>query len=207
MTKFLILGDSITFGAWDKAGGWAQRLRTFIEEKHPEEHLVYNVGISGDTSDSLLERLEFETKNRTQEKSKIIFIFQIGTNDSVFLRNKKNLWVSQEIFRKNIKGIIKKSRNFSEKIFFIGITPVDESRTQPAYFDKNVIYRNEYIIKYNEIIKEVCNVENIPFIELLDEFFKLNYKNLLQDGVHPNSEGHKKIFEIVRDFLIENKII
>jgi len=30
---------------------------------------------------------------------------------------------------------------------------------------------------------------------------------LLEDGLHPNSEGHKKIFESVKEFLIKNKII
>lgn len=29
----------------------------------------------------------------------------------------------------------------------------------------------------------------------------------LEDGLHPNSEGHKKMFIRVKDFLIENKII
>jgi len=205
MTQFLIFGDSITYGAWDKVGGWVQRLRIFIEEKYPEEHLIYNLGVSTDTSESLLERLEFETEKI--KGSTMIFIFQIGTNDSAILSTKKDFWVGKEKFRDNIKEIIKKSKKFSKNIFFVGTTPVDENKTQPIPWDKRVTYKNENIKKYNEILKEVCSVEKIPFIGIFDKFFKLDYKKLLQDGVHPNSQGHEKIFEIIKEFLIENKIV
>jgi lysophospholipase L1-like esterase len=205
MAQFLVFGDSITYGAWDKAGGWTQRLRTFLEEKYPEEHLIYNLGVSADTSDSLIERLEDETKRR--EGSEIIFIFQIGANDSAFLSTKKDFWVSKEKFRVNIKEIIKKSKKISKKIFFVGTTPVNENKTHPVSWDKRVTYKNENIKKYNEIIKEVCNKEVVSFIGVFDKFFKSDYKKLLQDGVHPNSEGHEKIFEIVKKFLIKNKVI
>lgn len=94
MTQILVFGDSIAYGSWDKAGGWVQRLRTFIEEKYPEEHLVYNLGVSADTTDSLLERLEIEIKKRGSERNQrrgiaTILIFQIGTNDSAILSTKK----------------------------------------------------------------------------------------------------------------------
>jgi len=32
-------------------------------------------------------------------------------------------------------------------------------------------------------------------------------KNMLMDGLHPNSKGHQKIFEIVRDYLKKEKLI
>ncbi|MEA1963419.1 MAG: hypothetical protein U9M94_04270 [Patescibacteria group bacterium] len=43
----------------------------------------------------------------------------------------------------------------------------------------------------------------MPFIEMFD---LLNDEDL-EDGLHPNSDGHEKMFKRVRDFLIENKII
>ena len=61
--------------------------------------------------------------------------------------------------------------------------------------------------KYNEIIKSVCGGNDVYFVEVFDSFLKTEYKNLLFDGVHPNSEGYQKMFDIVRDSLIENKII
>ena len=32
-------------------------------------------------------------------------------------------------------------------------------------------------------------------------------KEDLEDGLHPNSAGHEKMFQRVKDFLIKNKII
>ncbi|OGI12238.1 hypothetical protein A3K64_02835 [Candidatus Micrarchaeota archaeon RBG_16_36_9] len=210
MTHFLIFGDSITYGSWDKIGGWVQRLRAFIEEKYPEEHLIYNLGVSADTTDSLLERLEFEINNRGYERSKrrgseTIIIFQIGINDSAFMEN--SFWIKQERFEENIKSIIRKSKRFSKKIFFVEAIPVDENKTQPIPWDKRVTYKNKNIKEYNDVMKDVCKAENVSFIEIFDKFSKSDYKKLLEDGVHPNSEGHEKIFETVKDYLIENKII
>ena len=54
MVQILIFGDSIAWGAWDKEGGWVQRLRKLIDEKNlsdPEFYcLVYNLGVSGNKS-------------------------------------------------------------------------------------------------------------------------------------------------------------
>ena len=60
----LIFGDSITWGAYDpEQGGWATRLRNYFEEKDNDID-VYNLGISGDTTADLLERIEIEAKSR-----------------------------------------------------------------------------------------------------------------------------------------------
>ena len=45
------------------------------------------------------------------------------------------------------------------------------------------------------------------FFYILNDFLDKDYKRLLEDGAHPNSEGHEKIFETVKDFLIQNKIV
>jgi lysophospholipase L1-like esterase len=45
------------------------------------------------------------------------------------------------------------------------------------------------------------------FIEIFENWKKISYESLLYDGLHPNSEGHKKIFETVKNYLVKNKII
>ena len=59
------------------------------------------------------------------------------------------------------------------------------------------------IKKYNEKLKEFCKNNRLPKIEIYD----LLNKEDLRDGLHPNSRGHEKIFQKVKDYLIENKII
>jgi len=192
-------------------GGWADWLKSFYMErelKNPElDYSVYNLGISGDTTEDLMERFEFETKQRLHKEDEIIFIFAIGINDSQFICSKNNFSVLTNKFQKNIEQLIKFSKKMSSKTVFVGLTPVDEKKTIPIPWSTDKSYKNEYIKKYDNIIKSICQENNIHFIDMFSEFNKLNYKKLLEDGLHPNSEGHQKMFKIVRDFLVEYKIV
>ncbi|MFQ6056667.1 MAG: SGNH/GDSL hydrolase family protein, partial [Methanosarcinales archaeon] len=89
MTRIIIFGASITYGAWDKEGGWTRRLRKFLDKKTLSDtntyFIIYNLGVSGDTTEDLIERVEFETKQRLKEGEETIFIFSIGTTDSQFI--------------------------------------------------------------------------------------------------------------------------
>jgi len=211
MTRILIFGDSITYGAWDKEGGWVQRLRKFLDERNLTDPnfycLVYNLGISGNNSEDLLERFEFETKQRLKENEETIIIFSIGINDSQFVHSKGNYGVPINKFKDNIQKLIKLAQKFSSKIIFLGLTPVDEVKTTPIPWNTDKSYKNEYIEKYNEVILKVCKENKVHFIEIFEKLKVLNYQELLEDGLHPNSKGHKKIFEIVKDFLIKNNLV
>ena len=211
MTQILIFGDSITYGAWDKEGGWVQRLRRFLDEKNltnPDFYcVVYNLGISGNTSEDLLERFEFETKQRLKEHKETIVAFAIGINDSQFVHSEGDHRVPIEKFKSNLQKLIKLAQKFSLKIIFVGLTPIDEKKTTPIPWDSDKFYKNEYIEKYNQVIKKACKENKIYFIEIFEKFKATGYQELLEDGLHPNSKGHKRIFEIVKDFLIKNNLI
>jgi len=215
MTQIYIFGDSSVYGYGDEKGGWAQRLREFLDKKTLGERnnfyaLVYNIGISGNTSEDLLERFEFDTKQRQKDaakKEEIIFIFCIGKNDCTFLKNKNSFWISPDRYKENLEKLIEKARKFSPKIIFVGLEPFDDSRTNPASFSRNHFYKTENVEKYNKILKSVCQNKEVYLIETFDKFKETDYRKLLLDGVHPNSKGHQKIFEIVRDFLLEKKLI
>lgn len=217
MAQILVFGDSITLGAWDAEGGWVDRLKKFLNKRTlsvPEfwntDFLeVYNLGvssISGEDSGSLLERFESEAKRRLGEYE-TVFIIAIGKNDSCFLQDKKSFLTPPRIFEKNIKELIKLAKKYSSKVVFIGTAMVDETKSAPIHWNKNMYYRNEHLKQYNDVIKNVCNENKIHFIEISETFSKLNYKSLLADGLHPNSKGHEIIFNAVKDFLVKEKII
>ncbi len=212
MLRILIFGDSITHGAWDKKGGWADRLKSFCMEKSLDNSefdcSVYNLGISGDTTEDLMERFEFETKQRVKGEKGIVIIFAIGINDSCFVKSKNIFLVAENDFKENIQKLIKTSGKYTPKIIFVGLTPVEENKTNPfLQSTTGKSYKNKYIKKYDDIIKSICQENNIHFIDMFSEFSELDYKKLLEDGLHPNLAGHKKMFEIVKDFLVEHKIV
>jgi len=49
----------------------------------------------------------------------------------------------------------------------------------------------------------VCEENNVLFLDI----FGLLENNDFEDGLHPNAEGHNKIFQKVRNFLGVHKFI
>lgn len=183
MTSICIFGDSITQGAYDSQGGWAQRLKQHVKKNNVA---VFISGVDGDTSTGLLQRLEKEVSSRKPD----VIIIAIGINDSLFYNGRVKTSLAQ--FRKNIEKIIKISRKCTLRILILGLTCVDEKKTTPVPWN-GWVYSNNKIKQYDSMLKEVSEEENVQFLEL----FSLLSVEDLEDGIHPTDEGHKKIFERV----------
>lgn len=214
MARFLIFGDSIAYGCWDKEGGWTVRLRKYLDEiyfsnqKESESYRVYNLAIDGSTTQEVLTRVEFEIQQiRFETDKQFVLIFAVGINDSQVITSDNSPRVEEKEFKNNIMKLINIGTKNSAKIIFLGLNPIDETKVNPMPWAPDRSYRNKSVEKYNSIIKLICQEQGVYFINVNEKFKNLDYKKLLDDGAHPNSEGHKKIFEIVRDFLIEKKII
>lgn len=91
-------------------------------------------------------------------------------------------------------------------VAFLGLTPVDESATCPTQWNPSVSYYNNRIEEYDAIIRNLCEETGTPFIPLFDEWMEKDYSKFLEDGLHPNSEGHERIFEKVSSFLAERNL-
>lgn len=216
--NIFVFGDSIVHGVWDdEMGGWANRLRNFLTNKATDESWteLYELGVNGDTSENLLNRFEFEIYHRTIPEQGDIFLIAIGINDSAFLTEQGPVRtdhpggdnvIPKIHFKDNLQYLITLAKKYSEKIVFVGLTPVNEKKTNPK--GGVICYENKYIKEYNKIIKLTAEANGLLFIDVLNEFEKVDYKKLLDDdGLHPNSKGHQKIFKIVKDYLEKNKLI
>lgn len=182
-----IFGDSITWGAYDpQNGGWVNRLRNYFEEQDKDID-VYNLGISGDSTADLLDRIEIEAKSREAN----IIVFAIGVNDAQFIHSTNSNRISDNDFENNIKKLFEIAKKFTSKIIFVGLTPVDETKTKPIPWNTDKTYTNERIKKFNKIIGDFCSKNNLKFISIND---LLNNDDLV-DGLHPNVQGHIKMFE------------
>jgi len=208
--NLLIFGSSIAWGAWDKEGGWAQRLKDLAYEKAENNFnnhtSVYCLGVSGDNSEGLLGRFDSEVKARSWEDEKLTIIIGIGMNDSQYILEEKQHRISEEQFRKNLLTLIQKSKKYNANLIFAGITPVDK-RVDPIPWKPSAAYRIEFVKTYDHIVKEVAKQENIPYIELMSKFPTERLNELLTDGLHPSTGGHKIIFEEVKKYLTEKEII
>ncbi len=211
MAQIFIFGDSITFGQWDKKGGWAERLKNDLSSRsvtsNQENYFeVHNLGVPGDTTQDLLERFEEEFNARYDKEEETVFIFAIGINDSAILTKDKTNSISKEAFRRNTKELADCARKYSSKLFFVELTPVEEEKTNPWGLLRQKAYLNSEIEEYNRILIELCEDNSLPFVAVMDKF-RSDCKNCLEDGLHPNSQGHEYIFERVKRILEQNNII
>ncbi len=198
MAVICVFGASSTWGAWDsEKGGWVNRLRLHLESKDYEVD-VYNLGVSGDTTKDVLERFDVEAKAREPT----LIIFSIGDNDSVWDKSQSKNLVSQEDFEKNIKVLVEKSKKFKSKVLFIGLKNVIESKTTPVSWG-SFYYTNKSIKTYDAKLKKLTVKMKVPYLPV----FGLLEDNDFSDGVHPNSQGHEKLFKEVNRFLVKSEWI
>ena len=186
-----IWGDSITWGAWDyEKGGWVNRLHLALDAKQTLPR-VTNLGISGNTTKDLLKRFLCEAEARNPG----FIIFAIGINDSCLEQTGGTEIVSIQDFEKNYEELLRQARQFTDQIVLIGLTWYDESSNRHR---SEHYYYNKRIQQYDAKIKEIGEKNNLTYIHLFDILTGQD----LEDGLHPNTSGHKKIFEKVMSALL-----
>ena len=193
--NILVFGDSITYDAWDKEkGGWVNRLRLALENDDSNNYYtIFNLGISGNVTDSIKKRFDNECKIRFDKNDNTIIIFSIGINDTQNIKDKYR--VSLETFRNNITNLINSAKKYTDNILFIGLLKVDESKVNPLPWDKDKCYLNNKIIDFDKELKNVCLENNVDYLYV----YTLLGVDDLSDGLHPNDVGHQKICDKVKN--------
>ncbi|MEI6510981.1 MAG: GDSL-type esterase/lipase family protein [Candidatus Uhrbacteria bacterium] len=189
MSKYCIFGDSITRGAGDpEHGGWAGR---FLRERETvSDDRVYVLGINGDTSTGLLARVEVEVRARKADA----IVIMIGINDSRYYGSKDKPETTIDGYRENLAKIVGIARTFTPRITMISMTRVDETKTMPIEWSTEKFYDNATIASYESVLREFCASEGLPFVDVSDVLTVDD----LGDGIHPNAEGYRKLFERIR---------
>lgn len=193
-TRVCIFGASVTWGAIDpKGGGWVDRLKRYWYESSEGEVQVFNLAIGGDDTEMLLRRIRVETEARKPS----LTIIALGTGDSKYIGTPDHPQIPLEQFRKNLAELVVISQETAKRVVFVGLTPCDESKTMPVPWDPDGLehYDNTHITLYDNAIREFCKREEIPYVDLWD----IVALDELVDGIHPNAEGHRKIFEVMKE--------
>ena len=183
MAQVFCFGDSITYGSDDLTKtGWANQLRAFLDNKDNAYGLVYNLGISGEMTDGLVERFERETQSRLKVLKEIkrknnTFIFAYGANDTIFFVSKNAFAIDSDKFKDNLVGVIRKAKELGDKVYIQTITPVVTDRIV-NHPNKDKIRKNEYVDKYNCKILEIVEEEGINLIDINKAFVEQDYSGL-----------------------------
>lgn len=203
MSSLCIWGTSTTWGAFDlEKGGWVNRLKIHTDRLFLKNTTVdidvYNLGISGGTSHGIVERFEAEAAARNPG----VVIIDAGVNDAAYIKTEKRHQVEEAEFKNNMVTLVRAAKKFTDKIFLMEPKNVDETRTNPVPWHTELSYLNKDLARYGEIVREVALAEGVRSFQLaplLSEEY--------EDGLHPNAEGHEKIFQEVKKILEEEGIV
>ncbi len=180
--KILFVGDSITEGyGVSKAEAYptlvAEELnRKFTLRRMAKRVEAINGGVAGATSASGVSRLRWFLK----AKPKVMFL-ALGANDGL-----RGLQPSD--LEKNLAATITLAQSEGLKVILAGM------KLPPNYGKKN---SEEFYAVYPKLADQF-KIPLLPFIlEGVGGEKDLN----IEDGIHPNAKGHKKIMELVRPYL------
>jgi lysophospholipase L1-like esterase/isopentenyldiphosphate isomerase len=190
-----IFGDSVTWGARLPARvAWSNLLRNYLEHNAEDYYALYDLGIDGDTSTGLLKRFVVEATARQPE----LIILAIGINDSVFRQSEDNSATSLDNFSANLKQLIEQSRQFTNDLIIVGIAKGADRLTMPLpRSTTGKSYSKAQTAKYNQVIRQVALSAGVYFVNVETE---LNDDDF-DDGLHPNANGHQKIFQCLLQVL------
>ena len=171
--SIVFLGDSITEGA-----EWGELF---------QNSAFVNRGISGDTTDGVLNRVNDITNARPDK----VFIM-IGIND---LAKGKSVSYILNNYQKIINQF--KTETSETRIIVQSILPVDNS------IIKNPIPKTQNIIEVNNELESLCKKNSIDFINLYPLFANDNVlsREYTSDGLHLNGDGYLVWKKSVETFL------
>ena len=197
--KLVAIGDSFVYGYGDwEGGGWAERLKRHWQHPQQEGHILYNLGVRGDTVRHLEQRLESEFGRRGELRRSLPdgLILSVGANDSARLGHAKGRhYVPLDEFERSLDRLLTQARDLCA-VWFVGMVPVDEAKMP---FAESVYYSHDDQALYNDAIRVACERHGVPFLNCFDRWTARGelWRNarLLDDGLHPNVEGHKAVFD------------
>ena len=175
--QIVFIGDSITAG---------YNLKRNYSDLSLE---VYNRGISGDTSDWILARMQVSVLDIKPSK----IVLMIGTNDI-------NGGKSPEEIAKNYENILSMiALNLPDaEVFCVSVIP------QNTKFSENAAENNLLIQKTNEKIRGLVQEYGYEYVNLYDELVDtdgLLKRGYSTDGLHLGRKGYEVWTRVMKPFL------
>ncbi len=192
--KIVVFGPSTVYGKNDSEGGFVARLRKLSEQEN-NNNIVFNLGISGESSRELLTRFLLEVPPR---KPNLIILYP-GLNDILRRGGKDSTrLVEEEETINNWTQILSSAQSLASVIVILPLS-FDETRTTPLvanyyyFLDDAKIHLCDIHMLCQQL--QILAVE-VPFSsDNLDEFIST-------DGLHPNSKGHELILQKLLEVIL-----
>lgn len=185
-------GDSITEQNYHTHGklNYVGQLTERLMERYNRHTLVLNSGISGNTTQHLLARLESDV---IRFKPDLVTVM-LGVNDST--------WCEAGLpeFEKNLREIIRKITSAGSELLLLTQNPID------FQIESNSTRLGRYPL-YVDTVRSVASDLHLPLCDIYSEWqtyaaaVRAGHWTLMNDPVHPNEYGQTFIAETLFKFL------
>lgn len=223
--NYIAIGDSLTEGVGDSTnqGGFVPILAKNLESQYHFKVTYHNYGISGNTSNQILERMLSEKAIQEQLKQSDMMTLTVGGNDvmAVIRKNLTNLKISSFekpslAYQNRLRQIIdlSKKENKHLSIYILGIY-------NPFYLNfPEMTEMQDIIDDWNQKTKEVTQeYDKVYFVPINDQLYKgLNGEDAIieqdssqktvindvlftGDHFHPNNIGYHIMSENVMESI------
>jgi len=202
--KIVALGDSLVYGFGDpEGGGWVEQLRRWWMLSASAGHTLYNLGVRGDRTQQVAQRLEVEFRHRGELRNRVpdLIILSVGVNDSarVGRPNGRN-YTDFSMFESQIASLLEQAQQLCP-VIFVGMVPVDEAKMP---FMDCLYYNHAEQYRYKEATRLACSKRRIPYLDVFQQWMDRSetwrLKRLSQDGLHPNTLGYQALLEDVMNW-------
>lgn len=172
--SIVFFGDSITAGyRLDLSEAFPAIIGEIIDSLKLDYDVI-NAGLSGETTASGDSRVDWVLKNKID-----VFVLELGANDG--LRG-----IKTEETIKNLQSIIDKVKTkYPEVIIVLAGMQIPPNMGQ------------DYTNSFREIFPDLAEKNDLTLIPFLLEFVAGNPEFNLDDGIHPNVDGHRLVAENV----------
>ncbi len=207
----VVLGDSVGTGCWDRKGGWVDRLRSelygrVVDDDAPSYETdayaeVYNLSISGETAVGTVDRFDDEVGPRLSDWGENVIVLAVGANDAYRVDGELN--TAPERFREVYGELVELAAENADRVICVGLPPVDEERVDPVPWREEISYLEEDRDRYASILHEVAGDHDVPLVAPFDDVDDAGKEELLDDGVHLTTVGHRELAGAVLDVLLD----
>jgi lysophospholipase L1-like esterase len=174
---------------------YSDRQLARLEEDMPS---IYNLGVEGETTRRLTARLPREVvtrRNHWEEDTDFAFVFAIGINDSL-ITDDGDFFSSPEQYRHDLQELIDTAKLFAKKCMFVGLTPIEDDHPRNHY------YNTDRVWEFEQVLRDFVAEHSLPLVHLFEKFENCKQEEFIYaNGLHPNDEGHRIIFDAVEPEL------
>jgi len=175
----LFLGDSLTEGLGLETGeAFPELIAARLKAEGRSDIKVINGGVSGSTSASALERLQWYARSKPD-----LMVLSLGANDG--LRG-----VPVDEMRSNLTKTIEFAQQSGIKVALTGMMIPPN-------------YGPEYTESFARVFPELAEKYQLPFLPFLLEGVAAVPELNQADGIHPNVDGAKIVADHVYRFLAD----